>query len=135
MDPCRTGIEVVQEGVQEVMEVLNEYNEISRKFMEPMDDEQMNALTERQGELSEKIEHPGGREIDANIERDMAATHCPPPEPKISTHTGGDRRRVAQRRDHPRVRHADEDAQRLLDQQRPEQFAQLTVGQRPSIPP
>ena len=64
MDPDKTVIEVVQEGVQEVMDVLNEYNEISLKFMEPMDDDQMNALIERQGELSEKIEHLGGWEID-----------------------------------------------------------------------
>ena len=95
MDPDKTVIEVVQEGVQEVMDVLNEYNEISLKFMEPMDDEQMNALIERQGELSEKIEHLGGWEIDAKLERAMDALNCPPPDAKISTLSGGERRRVA----------------------------------------
>ena len=95
MDPDKTVIEVVQEGVQEVMDVLNEYNEISLKFMEPMDDDQMNALIERQGELSEKIEHLGGWEIDAKLERAMDALNCPPPDAKISTLSGGERRRVA----------------------------------------
>ena len=95
MDPNKTVIEVVQEGVQEVMDVLNEYNEISLKFMEPMDDDQMNALIERQGELSEKIEHLGGWEIDAKLERAMDALNCPPPDAKISTLSGGERRRVA----------------------------------------
>ena len=95
MDPDKTVIEVVQEGVQEVMDVLNEYNEISLKFMEPMDDDQMNALIERQGELSEKIEHLGGWEIDAKLERAMDALNCPPPDAKISTLSGGERRRAA----------------------------------------
>ena len=95
MDPDKTVIEVVQEGVQEVMDVLNEYNEISLKFMEPMDDGQMNALIERQGELSEKIDHMGGWEIDAKLERAMDALNCPPSDAKVSTLSGGERRRVA----------------------------------------
>ncbi len=95
MDPDKTVIEVVQEGVQEVMDVLNEYNEISLKFMEPMDDDQMNALIERQGELSEKIDHLGGWEIDAKLERAMDALNCPPADAKVSTLSGGERRRVA----------------------------------------
>ena len=95
MDPDKTVIEVVQEGVQEVMDVLNEYNEISLKFMEPMDDDQMNALIERQGELSEKIDHLGGWEIDAKLERAMDALNCPPSDAKVSTLSGGERRRVA----------------------------------------
>jgi ABC-type glutathione transport system ATPase component len=60
MDPSKTVLEVVQEGVQEVMDLLAEYNEISAAFMEPMDDDRMNALIERQGELTEQIEHVGG---------------------------------------------------------------------------
>ena len=95
MDPDKTVIEVVQEGVQEVMDVLNEYNEISLKFMEPMDDDQMNALIERQGELSEKIEHLGGWEIDAKLERAMDALQCPPPDALVANLSGGERRRVA----------------------------------------
>ena len=95
MDPDKTVLEVVQEGVQEVKDVLDEYNEIALKFMEPMDDAQMNALIERQGELSEKIEQLGGWELDAKLERAMDALNCPPSEAKISTLSGGERRRVA----------------------------------------
>ncbi len=95
MDPSKTVLEVVQEGVQEVMDALNEYNEISMKFMEPMDDDQMNKLIERQGELSETIDHLGGWEIDSKLERAMDALNCPPPEALVSTLSGGERRRVA----------------------------------------
>ncbi len=95
MDPDKTVIEVVQEGVKEVKDVLDEYNEISMKFAEPMSDEQMNALIERQGELSEQIERLGGWELDAKLERAMDALNCPPSEAKVSTLSGGERRRVA----------------------------------------
>ena len=95
MDPTKTVLEVVQEGVQEVVDVLNEYNEISMKFMEPMDDDQMNKLIERQGELSEMIDHMGGWELDAKLERAMDALNCPPSEALVSTLSGGERRRVA----------------------------------------
>ena len=95
MDPDKTVLEVVQEGVQEVMDVLAEYNEISMKFMEPMDDAAMNALIERQGELTEKIEHLGGWEIDSKLERAMDALQCPPPDALVKNLSGGERRRVA----------------------------------------
>ena len=95
MDPEKTVLEVVQEGVQEVMDILAEYNEISAKFMEPMDDDEMNRLIERQGELTEKIDHIGGWEIDSKLERAMDALQCPPPDQKIKDLSGGERRRVA----------------------------------------
>ena len=95
MDPDKTVIEVVQEGVQEVMDLLKEYEEVNLKFCEPMDDDTMNALIERQGELTEKIEHCGGWEIDAKLERAMDALQCPPSDAKIATLSGGERRRVA----------------------------------------
>ena len=95
MDPEKTVLEVVQEGVQEVMDILAEYNEISAKFMEPMDDDEMNRLIERQGELTEKIDHIGGWEIDSKLERAMDALQCPPPDQKIKELSGGERRRVA----------------------------------------
>ena len=95
MDPSKTVLEVVQEGVHEVMDALNEYNEISLKFMEPMDDDQMNSLIERQGELSETIDHLGGWDIDSKLERAMDALNCPAPEAIVSTLSGGERRRVA----------------------------------------
>ena len=95
MDAAKTVLEVVQEGVREVMDALNEYNEISLKFMEPMDDDQMNRLIERQGELSETIDHLGGWDIDSKLERAMDALNCPAPDALVSTLSGGERRRVA----------------------------------------
>ena len=95
MDPEKTVIEVVQEGVQEVMDLLSEYNEISLKFMEPMDDDQMSALIERQGELTELIEHHNGWEIDSKLERAMDALQCPPADALVKNLSGGERRRVA----------------------------------------
>ena len=95
MDPDKTVLEVVQEGVQEVMDLLKEYEEVYLKFCEPMDDDQMNALIERQGELTEKIEHCGGWEIDAKLERAMDALQCPPSDALVANLSGGERRRVA----------------------------------------
>ncbi len=95
MDPDKSVLEVVQEGVQPVMDLLGEYNEISAKFAEPMSDEQMNALIERQGELTELIEHCGGWEIDSKLERAMDALQCPPGDAVIKNLSGGERRRVA----------------------------------------
>ncbi len=95
MDPEKTVLEVVQEGVQEIMDVLKEYEEVNQKFCEPMSDDEMNKLIERQGELTEKIEHCGGWEIDSKLERAMDALQCPPSDAKIATLSGGERRRVA----------------------------------------
>ena len=95
MDPDKTVLEVVQEGVQELMDTINEYNEISNKFMEPMSDDEMNRLMERQGELAEKIEHQNGWEIDSKLERAMDALNCPPPDALVANLSGGERRRVA----------------------------------------
>ena len=95
MDPDKTVIEVVREGVSEVMALLKEYEEVNMKFMEPMSDDEMNDLIVRQGELTEQIEHLGGWEVDAKLERAMDALQCPPEDAKISTLSGGERRRVA----------------------------------------
>ena len=95
MDPDKTVIEVVREGVQEVMDLLKEYEEVNMKFMEPMTDDEMTALIERQGELTELIEHHGGWDIDSKLERAMDALQCPPEDAKIATLSGGERRRVA----------------------------------------
>lgn len=95
MDSEKTVLEVVQEGVQEIMDVLKEYEAVNLKFCEPMSDDEMNKLIERQGELTEKIEHCGGWEIDSKLERAMDALQCPPSDAKIATLSGGERRRVA----------------------------------------
>ena len=98
MDPDKTVLEVVQEGVQEVMDLLKEYEEINNAFCDPEvmeDPDRMNALIERQGELTEKIEHCDGWEIDSKLERAMDALQCPPSEAKVCNLSGGERRRVA----------------------------------------
>ena len=95
MDPDKTVLEVVQEGVQEVMDFLKEYEDVNMKFMEPMSDDEMAALIERQGELTELIEHHGGWDIESKLERAMDALQCPPEDAKIATLSGGERRRVA----------------------------------------
>ena len=95
MDPEKTVLEVVQEGVQEIMDILKEYEEVNLKFCEPMSDDEMNKLIERHGELTEKIEHCGGWEIDSKLERAMDALQCPPADAKIANLSGGERRRVA----------------------------------------
>lgn len=95
MDPEKTVLEVVQEGVQGIVDVLKEYEEISAKFMEPLSDDEMNALIERQGELTELIEHADGWELDAKLERAMDALQCPPSDALVKNLSGGERRRVA----------------------------------------
>ncbi|MBQ6045981.1 MAG: energy-dependent translational throttle protein EttA [Bacteroidales bacterium] len=95
MDHDKTVLEVVQEGVQEVMDLLKEYEDVNMKFMEPMSDDEMAALIERQGELTEKIDHVGGWDIESKLERAMDALQCPPEDAKVATLSGGERRRVA----------------------------------------
>lgn len=95
LDPSKTVIEVIREGVQETMDLLKEYEEVNMKFCEPMSDDEMAALIERQGELTEKIDHCNGWEVDSMLERAMDALNCPPPDASISTLSGGERRRVA----------------------------------------
>lgn len=95
LDPSKTVIEVIREGVQETMDLLKEYEEVNMKFCEPMCDDEMAALIERQGELTEKIDHCNGWEVDSMLERAMDALNCPPPDASVSTLSGGERRRVA----------------------------------------
>ena len=95
LDNDKTVLEVVQEGVQEVMDLLREYEEVNQAFLEPMDDDRMNELIIRQGELTEAIDHAGGWDIDAKLERAMDALQCPDPDASVATLSGGERRRVA----------------------------------------
>ena len=95
LDNDKTVLEVVQEGVQEVMDLLKEYEAVNLRFMEPMDDDEMNDLIIRQGELTEAIDHAGGWDIDAKLERAMDALQCPDPDASVATLSGGERRRVA----------------------------------------
>jgi len=95
LDDTKTVKEIVQEGVQEVVNILKEYEELNNKFAEQMSDEQMNKLIERQGELTELIDHHNAWELDVKLERAMDALRCPDGDSPILNLSGGERRRVA----------------------------------------
>ncbi len=93
LDPDKTVREIVEEGVQETVDLLNEYEEISNKFAEP--DADYEALIERQSKLQEKIEQQDAWDLDSKLDMAMDALRCPPPETSVSVISGGERRRVA----------------------------------------
>src|SRR5690606_9465294 len=95
LDPDKTVKEIVEEGVQEVMDLLKEFEEINLKFAEPMSDDEMTKLIERQGEVQEKLDHFNAWEIDSKLERAMDALRCPPSDAKVANLSGGEKRRVA----------------------------------------
>ena len=95
LDGAKTVKEVVQEGVQEVVDLLAQYEAVNARFLEPIEDEEMNRLIELQGELTDKIEHVNGWEIDVKLERAMEALLCPHPDALVAHLSGGERRRVA----------------------------------------
>ncbi len=95
IDPDKTVKEIVEEGLQETVDLVKEYNAISEKFAEPMDDDEMNALMERQGELQEKIDHLDAWDIESKLEMAMDALRCPPADTQIKVLSGGEKRRVA----------------------------------------
>ena len=87
--------EVVMQGVQKIVDVLKEYEEVNMKFAEPMSDEEMNKLIERQGELTELIDQYDAWELDSKLERAMDALRCPDGDTSVKHLSGGERRRVA----------------------------------------
>jgi energy-dependent translational throttle protein EttA len=95
IDDGRTVREVVEEAAQETVRLLKEFEEINAKFGEPMSDDEMNALLERQGEVQEKLDHQDAWDLDARLEMAMDALRCPPPEFPMKVLSGGERRRVA----------------------------------------
>jgi ATP-binding cassette ChvD family protein len=95
IDDSRTVREVVQEAVQETVALLKEFEEINAKFAEPMSDDDMNKLLERQGEVQEKLDHLDAWDLDARLEMAMDALRCPPPDSPVKLISGGERRRVA----------------------------------------
>ncbi|HQF06364.1 MAG TPA: ATP-binding cassette domain-containing protein, partial [Bacteroidales bacterium] len=95
LDDFKTVMETVQEGVQDVVDLLKEYEEVNMKFSEPMDDDQMNELIIRQGELTEKIDNAGAWDLDSKLQRAMDALQCPPAGNSVKYLSGGERRRVA----------------------------------------
>jgi ATP-binding cassette ChvD family protein len=95
LDETKTVRQIVEQGVAATMELLNQFNAISDKMAEPMDDEQMNKLLGKQGELQEKIDHVGAWDIDSQLEMAMDALRCPPAEASVKILSGGEKRRVA----------------------------------------
>ena len=95
IDETKTVKEIIQEGAQEVVDILKEYEEVNNKFSEPMDDDEMTKLIERQGELTELIDHHNGWELDAKLERAMDALRTPDGDALIKNLSGGEKRRVA----------------------------------------
>lgn len=91
----RTVIEVVREGAQEIYDLVKEFDDISAKFAEPMEDDEMMAVIERQGELQEALDRLEAWDIDSRLELAMDALRCPPPDMKLDVVSGGERRRVA----------------------------------------
>ena len=95
LDPDKNVLGNVEEGVAEIRALLDEFNELSARFAEPMDDDEMNALLEKQGRLQDRIDAADAWEIDRTLDVAMEALRCPAPEADVSTLSGGEKRRVA----------------------------------------
>ncbi len=95
LDETKTVREIVEQGVQELVDLHNEYNRINERFAEPMSAEDMNKLIERQGEVQEKIDSLGAWDLDARLEMAMDALRCPEGNMQVKVLSGGERRRVA----------------------------------------
>ena len=95
LDPAKTVKEIVEEGVQGTVDLLNEFNAINEKFAEPMDDEEMQALIDRQGEVQEKLDTLDAWDLDSKLEMAMDALRCPPSDMTCEHLSGGEKRRIA----------------------------------------
>ena len=95
LDCNKTVLEVVQEGAQEAVDLLKEFEELSNRFAEPMSDDEMNELIEKQGKIQDKIDHLDAWDIDSRLEMAMDALRCPPGDTPVNVLSGGERRRVA----------------------------------------
>ncbi len=95
LDDTKTVREIVQEGIQEVADLLAQYEDINNRLSEPMDDDEMDKLMQKQGEVQELIENCNGWELDSMLERAMDALRCPDVDVLIKHCSGGERRRVA----------------------------------------
>ena len=95
LDGSKTVREIVEEGVKDIVDLLDEYNRINEKFAEPMTDDEMNKLIERQGTVQEKLDNLDAWELDSRLEMAMDALRCPPGETSVKILSGGEKRRVA----------------------------------------
>ncbi len=94
LDPTKTVREIVEQGVQPIVDLLKEFDEISAKFSEPMSDDEMSDLLERQGKVQEKLDATQAWDLDSRLEMAMDALRCPPPDTSVSILSGGEKRRV-----------------------------------------
>src|SRR5258707_852288 len=95
LDDTKTIRQIVEEGVQETLDLLKEYERINEKFAEPMDDDAMTKLLEKQGHVQEKLDAAGAWDLDSQLEMAMDALRCPPADSPVKMLSGGERRRVA----------------------------------------
>ena len=95
LDPEKTVRQIVEEGVQSTVDLLHEFNAINEKFAEPMSDDEMQALIDRQGEVQDKLDHLNAWDLDSKLEMAMDALRCPAPESLCGILSGGEKRRVA----------------------------------------
>jgi sulfate-transporting ATPase len=95
LDPAKDVLGNVEDGMRDVRDLLDQFNELSAKFAEPMEDDEMNALLEKQAALQDRIDAVGGWELERTLEVAMDALRCPPGDADVSTLSGGERRRVA----------------------------------------
>ena len=95
LDEDKTVKQTVEEGLGSLYHLLKEYETINNKFAEPMSDDEMNKLIERQGELTDELDRLNAWEVENRVETAMEALRCPDPEKQISVLSGGERRRVA----------------------------------------
>jgi ATP-binding cassette ChvD family protein len=95
LDDTKTVRDIVEEGAQETVALLDEFNRITEQFSEPMSDEEMNKLIDRQGAVQEKLDVLDAWDLDARLEMAMDALRCPPGDTPVRVLSGGERRRVA----------------------------------------
>ncbi len=95
LDPEKTVREMVEQGVQSTVDLLHEFNQINEKFAEPMSDDEMNRLIERQAEVQERLDALDAWDLDSRLEMAMDALRCPPGDARVSVLSGGEKRRVA----------------------------------------
>lgn len=95
LDASKTVREIVEEGAQEVVNLLKKYEEVNNRFAEPLSDTEMDKLIARQGELTEQLDQHDAWNLDSRLERAMNALRCPEPDTQIKILSGGERRRVA----------------------------------------
>ena len=95
LNETRTVLEIVKQGAQEQVDLLDEFNKINEKFAEPLNDDELNTLIERQGEVQEKLDTLDAWDIESRLEMAMDALRCPPGDTPVNVISGGERRRVA----------------------------------------